>query len=177
MKLLTLPNLLSLLRLPLAMAFLLVDSIIGRVAIVTTVALTDFADGFFARRIPSHDRRAGQLVDPVTDKLFVLIALLMFTARRDLSVTELLVVLTRDIYNSAAFLLLKLRRWQISFKARFSGKVVTVLQLAVLLALLFWSAGVRPLIWLVAVASLVAIIDYTRAGLRARQGVQELRLK
>ena len=171
MKLFTLPNVLSLLRLPLAAAFLLIDSTVGRVAIVTAVALTDFADGFFARRMPSHDRRAGQLVDPVTDKLFVLIALLMFTARRELSIAELLIVLMRDIYNAAAFLLLKLRRWQVSFKARFSGKVVTVLQLSVLLALLFWPAGVRPLIGLVAVASLVAIIDYTRAGLQVRKGV------
>jgi phosphatidylglycerophosphate synthase len=168
MKLFTLPNVLSLLRLPLATAFLLIDSTIGRVAIVSIVALTDFADGFFARRMPSHDRRAGQLIDPVTDKLFVLIALLMFTARRDLSVTQLLIVLTRDIYNSLAFLLLKLRRSQISFKARFSGKVVTVLQLSVLLALLFWQAGVEPLIGLVALASIVAIFDYTRAGLRRK---------
>lgn len=173
MKLFTLPNLLSLVRLPLATAFLLIDSIIGRVAIVSIVALTDFADGFFARRMPSHDRRAGQLIDPITDKLFVVIALLMFTARRDLSVSELLIVLTRDIYNSAAFLLLKLRRWQISFKARFSGKVVTVLQLSVLLALLFWQAAVRPLIGLVALASLVAIFDYTHAGLHQRRLARE----
>jgi phosphatidylglycerophosphate synthase len=169
MKLFTLPNLLSLLRLPLATAFLLIDSTIGRVAIVSTVALTDFADGFLARRMPSHDRRAGALIDPITDKLFVLIALLMFTARRDLSVTDLLIVLMRDIYKSAACLLLKLRRWQISFRARFSGKLVTVLQLSVLLALLFWQAGVRPLIWLVALASIVAIIDYTLAGIQQRR--------
>lgn len=172
MKLLTLPNLLSLARLPLAAAFLLADSTGARIAIVSTAAVTDFADGFFARRIRTHDRRSGQLLDPVTDKLFVLIALIAFTVRRQLAVGELLIVIARDLYNSAAFTLLKWRRWPISFKARFSGKTVTVLQLAVLFALLFWPAAVRPLIAAVAVASVIAIIDYTRAGLRERRLAQ-----
>lgn len=169
MKLITVPNLLSLARLPLAGAFVLADSTSARVAIVSAVALTDFADGFLARRIRGHDRRAGQLVDPITDKLFVLIALVAFAVRRELTIGQLLLVLARDIYNSAAFALLKWRRWQISFKARFSGKTVTVLQLALLLALLFWQAAVRPLIALVVLASAAAMIDYTRAGVRERR--------
>ncbi|HEX6557970.1 MAG TPA: CDP-alcohol phosphatidyltransferase family protein, partial [Longimicrobiales bacterium] len=65
MKLLTLPNLLSLARLPLAAAFVLADTTKARIVIVAAVALTDLADGFFARRIRSHDRKAGQLVDPI----------------------------------------------------------------------------------------------------------------
>ena len=169
MRLLSLPNVLSLLRLPLAAAFVVIDSIAGRVAVVAAVALTDFADGFLARRIRSHDRRAGQLLDPVTDKLFVLIALGAFALRRDLSVGELVIVLARDIYNSIAFFLLKAWHWPFEFRARLSGKTVTVLQLALLVALLFWPAAVRPLVWLVAATSLFAIADYTQAAIRQRR--------
>ncbi|MGQ0560487.1 MAG: CDP-alcohol phosphatidyltransferase family protein [Gemmatimonadota bacterium] len=169
MKLLTLPNLLSLSRLPMAAAFLLVDSAVGRAVIVSAVALTDFADGFLARRIPSHDRRAGQLIDPVTDKLFVLIALAVFAVRREISIGMLLLLLTRDLYTLVAFFFVRAAKWKVEFRARFSGKLTTVLQLAVVLALLFWKAAVRPLVVLVACASLVAIVDYTRAALRQRR--------
>jgi cardiolipin synthase (CMP-forming) len=169
MKLLSLPNVLSLSRLPLAAAFLLVDSVSGRAAIVAAVGLTDLADGYFARRMPSHDRRAGAIIDPITDKLFVLIALLAFALRRDISVPMLLIVLARDIYNSIAFFVLKARRWSFQFRARLSGKVTTVLQLAVLVALLFWRAAVVPMVYLVGVASAVAIADYSLAALRQRR--------
>jgi phosphatidylglycerophosphate synthase len=169
MKLLTVPNLLSLSRLPLAAAFLIVDSIQGRAAILAAVAVTDLADGFLARRMPSHDRSSGQIVDPITDKLFVLIALLTFAARRDISVGVLLILLARDIFNTFAFFILRALDWRIEFKARLSGKTTTVLQLAVLMALLFWPRAVQPLVILVAIASLIAIADYSRVALRQRR--------
>lgn len=171
MKFLTLPNLLSLARLPLAAAFVLADTTAARIAIVAAVGLTDFADGFFARRMRSHDRSAGQLVDPITDKLFVLIALAAFAVRRDITVAQLLLLLARDIYTTLAFFILKALDWKIQFRARLSGKTVTVLQLAALFALLFWRAAVKPLIWVTTVASVVAIVDYTRAALRQRRAL------
>jgi hypothetical protein len=42
-----------------------------------------------------------------------------------------------------------------------SGKVVTVLQLATVLALVLHAAILRPLIWAVGAASVWAIVDYT----------------
>ena len=169
MKLFTFPNILSLSRLPMAAAFLLVDSVAGRAAIVAAVGLTDLADGYFARRMPSHDRRAGAIIDPITDKLFVLIAFLAFALRRDISVGMLLIVLARDIYNTIAFFVLKALRWNFQFRARMSGKVTTVLQLAVLVALLFWPAAVKPAVYMVGIASVIAIVDYSRAALRQRR--------
>ncbi|MGQ0813110.1 MAG: CDP-alcohol phosphatidyltransferase family protein [Gemmatimonadota bacterium] len=166
MKLFTLPNILSLSRLPLAAAFLLVESVPGRAAIVSAVALTDLADGFFARRLLSHDRRTGQLIDPITDKLFVVIALVALAVRRDISIAVLLIVLARDLYTTIGFLMSKALHWKIEFRARMIGKVTTVLQLVILLAVLFWPAAVRPLVTVVAVASALAIVDYTRAAVR-----------
>ena len=169
MKLLSVPNLLSLSRLPLAAAFLIVDSVGGRTAIVAAVALTDLADGYFARRMPSHDRRSGQIVDPVTDKLFVLIALLTFAVRGDITPGVLGILLARDLFASIGYFLAKAAGWRIQFKARLSGKATTVLQLAVLMALLFWPAAVGPLVILVGVASAIAIADYSLVALRQRR--------
>ena len=147
---------------------MLADSTTARVVIVALVALSDIG-GFFARRIRSHDRSSGQIVDPVTDKLFVLIALIAFAVRRDITVGQLFLLLTRDIYNTFAFFILKALHWKIEFKARMSGKTVTVLQLACVFALLFWRAAVGPLVWLTAAASVFAIQDYTRFALRRRK--------
>lgn len=169
MKLLSLPNILSLSRLPLAAAFLLVDSVVGRAVVVSAVGVTDLADGFFARRMHSHDRASGQIIDPITDKLFVLIALITFAVRGDITVPTLLLILVRDLFTTFAYFMLKARGWKIEFKARFSGKVTTVLQLAVLLALLFWQPAVPALLITLTISSVVAIVDYSRAALRQRR--------
>jgi len=173
MKLLSLPNLLSLARLPLAAAFILADTTAARIGIVAAVGFTDLADGFFARRSRSHDRALGALVDPMTDKLFVLIALAAFAVRREIGILDLMLLLARDIYTTFGFVLLKVLGWKIQFRARLSGKTVTVLQLAALFALLFWRAAVKPLIWATALLSVVAIVDYTRAARRQQRALAQ----
>lgn len=170
-KIASLPNLVSLARLPLAAAFALADTTTARIVIVAAVAFSDLADGFLARHIRSHDRAAGQIVDPVTDKLFVLIALIAFVVRRELAIWELLVLISRDLYTSAAFFLLKARGWRIQFRARLSGKAVTVLQIATLFTLLFWHAAVHTFLIATAALSAFAIFDYTRAALRQRRAL------
>ena len=175
MKLFTLPNLISLARLPLAAAFVLADSTVARIIIVSAVALSDLADGFFARRVSSHDRRSGQIVDPVSDKLFVLIALVAFLVRRELTFLQLLLLLARDIFTTFAFFILKARKSNVNFKARLSGKAVTVFQFSTVLALLFWHAAVGPLIALTAAGSVVAILDYSRFALRQEKARRSLR--
>jgi CDP-diacylglycerol--glycerol-3-phosphate 3-phosphatidyltransferase/cardiolipin synthase len=168
-KLFTIPNILSLARLPLAAAFVLADTTGARIAIVAAVAVSDLADGYLARHIRSHDRRAGQIIDPITDKLFVLIALIAFAVRRDITVGTLLLLISRDLYTSFAFFILQLLHWRIQFRSRLSGKAVTVFQIATLFALLFWRRAVRTLVWVTVVASAFAIFDYTRAALRQRR--------
>lgn len=177
MKLLSLPNLLSFARLPLAAAFVLTDTTAARIVILALVALTDMADGFFARRLDAHDRSAGQIIDPVTDKLFVLIALIAFAVRGEVSTGALFVLLARDIFTTVAFIALRALQWDIEFRARMSGKAVTVLQLAALFALVFWRAALQPLIWTTAALSVLAIADYTRAAVRQRHTLAAARPK
>jgi phosphatidylglycerophosphate synthase len=169
LKFVSVPNALSLARLPLAAAFVLANTTALRVGIVSAVAVTDLADGYLARRMRGHDRRSGQIVDPITDKLFVLIALIAFAVRKDISVGTLLLLLIRDIYATIGFIVLKVLGWKMELRARLSGKTATVFQIATLLALLFWQAAVRPLIAATVLVSLVAIVDYTQVALRQRR--------
>ena len=68
--LLNIPNALSFLRLPLAVLFIVTDSPWLRALIIVLAAITDGLDGWLARRL-GQQTGAGQLVDPITDKLFV----------------------------------------------------------------------------------------------------------
>ena len=78
-RLLTIPNILSLLRLPLALVFILNESAIVRALIIVAAGVSDGIDGWLARKL-RQDSGAGQIVDPITDKLFVLVALATLTA-------------------------------------------------------------------------------------------------
>lgn len=166
----SLPNILSFSRVALAVLFV-PSGYVARIVLICLAGATDFLDGWLARRTHSTTRW-GALVDPIADRLFVLVAILTYVVKGELSVVQMLLFLLRDLATAIAFFIARavpsLRG--VEFKARFPGKVVTVFQLVTLLAL---AVGVRPLppfIALVALASVLAIVDYTRAvwGARAR---------
>lgn len=167
-RLLNVPNLLSFLRLPLAVLFILAHNPMARAIIILLAAASDGIDGWLARKL-RQDSGAGQIVDPITDKLFVLVALATLAASGVLETWMVLLLLARDIFNSFAFFIIKALGWEVRFKARFSGKAVTVLQLAVLLSALLWRPALRPLIIVTTIAAAVAIFDYTTAILAQRK--------
>jgi CDP-diacylglycerol--glycerol-3-phosphate 3-phosphatidyltransferase len=168
-SILALPNLLSLSRFPLAVAFVLWDSAPARIVLLALAALSDLLDGWLARK-HDHASRLGALLDPIADKTFVLAALMVFFANDTLSLRDFLIILSRDIATLAGFIV----AWRRSdldpkeFRARWLGKVVTVLQLLALLALIVRPRLLAPLIPIIAIASAAAIFDYTRTLARAR---------
>ena len=56
----------------------------------------------------------------------------------------------------------------VEFRARWSGKAVTALQMVTFAAVLKFPAYVMPLIWAVGLLSLYSVVDYTLALWRAR---------
>jgi CDP-diacylglycerol--glycerol-3-phosphate 3-phosphatidyltransferase len=162
---LTVPNLFSLARLPLAAAFLLLPQTVARVIIIIAAGATDFLDGWWARtRGPRTS--VGEVLDPVTDKIFVVTALTAFAVWGTIEPAALLVLLARDLYVSAGALILLLLRRQFRLKARFPGKVTTTLQITAVLVLTLVPQAARPMVLLVGAASGWAIIDYTLATVR-----------
>lgn len=157
----TIPNLLSFARFPLAAAFLATDAVPARVALIGAASLTDVLDGWLARR--QQTTRLGALLDPIADKTFILVAISAFLITGELSITDYFIILARDFAIVLGFLVAYLLPGLDpgNFKARMSGKVVTVLQLATVLALVLQSPQLRALVWLVGAVSLWAIVDYT----------------
>jgi cardiolipin synthase (CMP-forming) len=162
----TLANIVSLSRLALAVAFVLADAPALQVLLVAAAGLTDFIDGYIARHF-NQRTAAGEILDPITDKLFVATVVATLIARGRMSIAGALLLLLRDLYNALAFLVIRVRKFPIRMKARFSGKVVTVLQLITIAAFILRPEQVLPFLLATIAVSLYSIFDYTRAGRRS----------
>jgi CDP-diacylglycerol--glycerol-3-phosphate 3-phosphatidyltransferase len=176
---LTLLNTLSLTRLPLAALFLVSEGALTRVGLILGAAFTDFLDGYIARH---HNlvSRLGALIDPVADRAFVVTAFVTYVLEGALSPWQFFIVLVRDVSTLIGYFIARavpsLRG--VEFKARLPGKLVTALQLAVLVAvpLLPVVAGaaapdlLQALVLTIGALSLWAVVDYTvfLVGARAR---------
>ena len=149
-------------RIPLGIAFLLVADMEWRLAILIASGLSDFADGFIARRVGGS--RLGSFLDPVADKFFMACAFAVVLFARALSPLEILGVLARDLAAAIAFIATVVLRRPASIPARLGGKAVTIGQLLTLLAFVTGSLLLRPLAWATAAVALVAIWDYVRVA-------------
>jgi len=164
-----LPNIISASRVFLAAGFVVVHDADGRLGIVGLAAITDFLDGFIARRAQVATRW-GALIDPFADRVFALVAISTFLFRGELSTLGYFVMISRDLMTAIGFLVARMIPWlrPVTFKARLSGKLVTVFQLATFVVVLRWPQYVTPFLWLVGITSLYSIVDYTYALWRER---------
>ena len=153
-------------RIPLAVAFVLVTSTRWRIVILWLAGISDFVDGFVARRWGGS--RLGSFLDPVADKLFTASAFGVVLVSGALAWWEIVAVLARDITAAVAFLITVLLKRPVSIPARVAGKIVTIGQLLVLLAFLLDSWLLRPVAWATGAVALYAILDYTTARWQAK---------
>lgn len=164
---LTLPNVVSMSRIPLAAAFVVARSRDGRVAIVALAAVTDVVDGWLARR-GQRATRLGALVDPAADRLFALVVVAVLVSDGALTVGEALTLLLRDVATLIGAVVARAVRGlrAVPLRARWPGKLVTALQSSTLVAAVIapprapWL--VPALVTLVGTASVLAIVDYSR---------------
>ncbi len=161
----TLSNLLSLGRVPLGLAFIVARDPEIMAILVAAAAATDVLDGFIAR-VSGTVSHVGLLLDPLCDKLFVILALSGFLTGPDLDWASFLILILRDTFTAGAYFLGRLLGLVIPFRPRWAGKIATGLQLLTLLALIFQPRYVPLLVLLVGVVSVYAIIDYGSRALR-----------
>jgi CDP-diacylglycerol--glycerol-3-phosphate 3-phosphatidyltransferase len=136
--------------------------------------ITDSLDGYFARRL-GQISRLGAFLDPVADKLIVVVALVLLVSRdsRALIVLTAAVIIGREITISA------LREWMAEIGARRKvavsqlGKYKTILQITGLSMMLYRIplfgilATYRLGVWLTEVAALATLVSmgmYLRAA-------------
>ena len=168
-ELFTLPNTVSLSRVVLALAFVLVSEPWDRTALIAVAGFTDFIDGWLARHEKSEST-AGALLDPLADRIFVFVAISTYLVEGLLTTGQYFVFLTRDLATAAGFIVAKIipTLRPAVFRARMLGKIVTVLQMITLVAIILMPETTRFLILAIGIVSLASIVDYTIALWRGR---------
>ncbi|MFP5413623.1 MAG: CDP-diacylglycerol--glycerol-3-phosphate 3-phosphatidyltransferase [Gammaproteobacteria bacterium] len=110
---------------------------VAAAGIFALAGFTDWADGYLARRL-GQETRFGAFLDPVADKLIVVVALVLLLQRQATPEFALptMIIIGRELVISA------LREWMAELGQRASvavsgiGKVKTTLQMVAILALL-----------------------------------------
>jgi phosphatidylglycerophosphate synthase len=153
----------SLSRLGMAVAFVLVEDPWARAALIAASGFSDVLDGWLARRW-QLTTPLGAILDPACDRAFVVTVVLTYTFEGRLSPIAAILLLVRDLVVVISWMLSRLiTAWRhIHFQARLGGKVVTLLQFLTLFVVLLAPAATRTFVVLTAIASLYALADYAQ---------------
>lgn len=182
-SLMSLPNLLSLSRIPLGGAFWLVlgptarDSI-WAFAIMGVAALTDVLDGYLARRQAQRtggpaepDGGAGAWLDPICDKAFVGAVLGAIIVRRHPPLLLIILILTRELIQLPLGIVYRfvpaLRSWlRYDFRASLLGKAATIAQFLAIAALILDHPSIAIFAVIAFALGLAALADYMWRAVR-----------
>lgn len=178
------PNLLSLVRIPLAgLVWVVAENPWAFLALAGVAGLTDLLDGRAARHISKARGGAeavrsggvGDWLDPLCDKVFVASAIVAAVYFYRPPLLVLVLVLFRDIAQvlllAGVGRLLWHRRLRIDYRATKWGKATTVAQFTTLVAILFWPAAELPLAALSGALGLVTVTTYARRAWREIRSV------
>ena len=165
----TLPNTVSLSRVVLALAFVLVSEPWDRIALIAVAGFTDFIGGWLARH-ENTESTAGALLDPLADRVFVFVAISTYLVEGLLTTGQYFVFLTRDLATAVGFIVAKIipTLRPAVFRARMLGKIVTVVQLMTLVVMIVMPELTRALILAIGIVSVASMVDYTIALWRGR---------
>lgn len=134
---LNLPNIISLMRFPLAFLFLQ-ENIFYRSLAIFLAMISDGLDGYLARRY-SWSSKLGTVLDPLMDKFFVFFVLGIFLAESRITIWEAGAFICRDfsVFFFGLYLAFKGNFFTYRFRAIWCGKLTTFLQFTVFLGLIF----------------------------------------
>lgn len=139
-------------------------------AVFALAAITDWLDGYLARRW-GETSAFGAFLDPVADKLMVAAALILLVELGRAEAYLAIIIIGREIAISA------LREWMAQLgKSRnvavaFIGKIKTVAQMTALIALLLWEDVIPGIptrwigtfaLWVAAILTLWSMFHYLR---------------
>ncbi|HMF43292.1 MAG TPA: CDP-alcohol phosphatidyltransferase family protein [Polyangia bacterium] len=179
----SLPNLLSLSRLPLGGLFWVTlgptpTHAVLALGVMALAAATDVLDGTIARRRGISTSGMGSWLDPICDKLFVGAVLAGLHFERGVPLSLLALIVTRELLQLPMALVYRaiptLRHWlRYDFRASPLGKAATITQFLAIGALVMgWPA--HPLAWGAFALGIIALGDYVRRAVEiGRQRMHE----
>lgn len=146
------------------------------VAVFFVMAITDGLDGYLARRF-HQETLAGKFLDPLADKLLVLFSVLLLAHEGThvqnalLPTTAAVIAIGKDIIVVLGFCIIYFSTSKIFIKPNRVGKLCTLIQLAMVIAILLSPDLPRVLVWLprclwwlASVLAILTIISYFQLG-------------
>ncbi|MDN3508083.1 MAG: CDP-alcohol phosphatidyltransferase family protein [Simkaniaceae bacterium] len=153
------PNALSFLRGPLALLFLFENAFLRCTALLLAM-VTDFVDGYLARKY-KYVSRLGAILDPLMDKFFIYVVLLILIGEGKLFVWQACLMLSRDFFLCLFGLYLTLtsgwKSWQ--FRSVISGKISTVMQFGTVIFLVLGIMLPLKFYWTFALVGVLVFIE------------------
>lgn len=136
-------------------------------------AITDWLDGYFARRL-NQTSDFGAFIDPVADKLIVIAALILLVELGRVESIVAFIIIARE------FTISSLREWMAmlgksgSIAVAFIGKLKTTLQLIAILFLLYYENILffpialigKILIYIAALLTIISMIYYLKIAFK-----------
>lgn len=163
-SLLTLPNILTFSRIPLAFVFvwlLFLDKMLGALIVLIIAAVSDL-EGFIART-KGETSDFGAWFDPFADKFFMIIAIAGVTLYYKLELWHVFMILFREFFVLIYMLSLVFMGYKKTaqvVKARIFGKIATTLQFITILLLMIGSSLFITSVYLTFGFSFLASLDY-----------------
>lgn len=162
---LTLSNILTIMRFPAAFLFL-VDSTSVRLIAIAIAMLSDSLDGYFARKNKTVSQ-LGAILDPIMDKFFAFFALGILVAEGHILLWQMGALVARDFFLCFfAIYLACTRKWDdINFHSVLWGKITTAGQFVVLVSIVvglsvpWYGYGIFIFLGLLTVVELFKKID------------------
>ena len=177
---LTIPNVLSLLRLASVPVFLwlfLTDRENAAVILYAVGAWTDFFDGVIARRFDQVSE-LGKLLDPLADRVFIVALAVALVAREVLPLALAVAIIGRDVLLLSLFPLLERRKVE-RLSVNFVGKTATASLLVGLTWLAFSQTTFADEVFVEVVGTgfviLGAVLYWVAAGMYAREAMRRLK--
>lgn len=137
-----LPNLITLARLALAPAFVLLlndrDYSLA-LAVFVIAGVSDGLDGFIAKRF-HYESRFGAILDPVADKVLLVSAYVMLTVLHHLPLWLVIVVVFRDLLIVGGYVAYTSLYGPVHMRPSWISKLNTFLQIALVVIVLFEQA-------------------------------------
>ena len=135
----------------------------------TMASLSDWLDGYLARRL-NQTSDFGAFLDPVADKLLVVIVLIMLVTVYSNLLLATAVIIAREIIMSALREWMALKGQREAVAVAFSGKLKTTVQMIAIILLLLatphylgwlWQLGLI-LLYLATVLSVYSMLQYLK---------------
>ncbi len=171
-NLVTIPNLLTVLRIflaPFFMFMVLDGKFLAAFIVIFIAALTDFFDGLIARKF-NMQSEFGRMFDPIADKVLVFCAVVALLVRFGFPLWLGIIIISRDVFILLAGLLFMIMRKNSELKPNMLGKISTFFQLVSLTVYIvastlgYYESWIGILLYMTAAMTIISAIAYIIKG-------------